>query len=338
VTAYETPPRARNAAGEIRRVGLELELGHIGVEEATQVVVHVLGGTVTSESPARNVIEGTTFGSFVVEVDSTPIKDRKYLEPLRKLGLDTESPAAQAVEQSIVRFARSIVPVEIVTPPVPWDELQSLDGLWTAVRDAGASDTHASPLYAFGFHMNPELPSLDVSTVVGYLRCYFLIEDWLKERTNVDLSRRLAPFVDSFPEGFRRRIIDPAYSPDWVTFVADYVASNPTRNRPVDLLPIIAHTRCVDLSEVVDNWAKVKPRPAFHYRLPNSELASPGWTPALDWNRWVMIERLAEDRVLCGELAAEYMRERPATEPESWVEHVRARFHAIAEGERAGYL
>jgi hypothetical protein len=319
-------------------VGLELELGHIDVEEVTGVVVRVLGGTVKCEGPARTVIEGTAFGKFTVEVDSTSIKERKYLEPLEKLGMDAEGPMAKVLEESVVRLARSIVPVEIVTAPIAWGELEKLDPLWGALREAGALDTRDSPLYAFGFHMNPELPDLEVSTVVAYLRSYFLLEDWLKQRTDVDFTRRLAPFIDSFPDSYKRNVIEGSYAPGWDTFVTDYVASNPTRNRPLDLLPLLVHAHSVDLADVVDNWSKVKPRPAFHYRLPNSELASPGWTPAIDWNRWVMVERLAEDGVLLDELAVDYTREPPAAKPETWVEHVRSRFRPIAEGERIGHV
>jgi hypothetical protein len=336
--AYEAPPRAYNAAGRIRHVGLELEIGHIGVDESTQVIIEVLGGTVKSESPARAEIEGTAFGTFVVEVDSTPIRDRRYIEHFRKLGLDTEGPTAQALEESIVRLARGIVPVEIVTGPIPWNQLAALEPLWAALRIAGAHDTHASPLYAFGFHINPELPDLEVSTVVDYLRSYLMLEGWLKERTDVDLSRRLAPFVDSFPEGYRRKVIEPGYLPNWDSFVDDYVSANPTRNRSIDLLPLIAHACSVDLGDAVENWSKVKPRPTFHYRLPNSEVGLPGWTPAMDWNRWVMVERLAEDRSLCRQLAVDYTRTESLSEPKSWTEHVRSRFSAIAAGERAGSL
>lgn len=250
--------------------------------------------------------------------------------------MDAEGPTAKVLEQSVVRLARSIVPVEIVTAPMSWSDLATLDPLWAALREAGALDTRGSPLYAFGFHMNPELPNLEASTVSAYLRSYFLLEDWLKQRTDIDLARRLAPFIDSFPDGYRRKVIDRNYAPGWDELVTDYVAANPTRNRPLDLLPLLAHARSVDLADLVDNWGKVKARPAFHYRLPNSELASPGWTPAIDWNRWVMVERLAEDGVLRDELAADYTRKQPAGEPETWVEHVRARFHAIAEGERGG--
>jgi hypothetical protein len=52
----------------------------------------------------------------------------------------------------------------------------------------------------------------------------------------------------------------------------------------------------------------VKPRPAFHYRLPNCMIDEPEWTVAREWNTWVAVERLAADPGRLGALSREYMR------------------------------
>ena len=51
----------------------------------------------------------------------------------------------------------------------------------------------------------------------------------------------------------------------------------------------------------------VKPRPAFHYRLPNCMIDEPQWTLAREWNLWVMIERLANDAPRLAEMSREYL-------------------------------
>jgi hypothetical protein len=334
---YEAPPRPRTSKGDLRCVGLELEFGHVSVEEAAEIVARTFGGRVTNESAAKSEIAGTPFGTFQVELDSAPLKERKYLEPLEKLGLDSEGATAEALEGAVVRLARQIVPVEIVTPPVPWTDLGSFDPLWAALRAEGASDTRASLLYAFGLHMNPELPDLEVSTVVECLRSYILLEDWIRARADIDVSRRATPYVDPFPEAYCRHIVNPSYAPDWAAFVADYVPSNATRNRSLDLLPLIAHAWPADLGDQIENWSKVKPRPAFHYRLPNSDLNQPGWTPAVDWNRWVAVERVAADRALLDELAREYLRRwetASTSEPLAWTEFVASHLRAIDVDDR----
>ncbi|KOO12350.1 hypothetical protein AKJ18_24405, partial [Vibrio xuii] len=63
------------------------------------------------------------------------------------------------------QIALSVVPVEIVSPPFPLAKLEQLDKLIPALRNAGAKGTDDSVVAAFGVHINPELPSLDVQTV-----------------------------------------------------------------------------------------------------------------------------------------------------------------------------
>jgi hypothetical protein len=306
--AYAAPCPPHTRAGAVRRVGLEVELGHLEVEETLAIVAKLLDGTIQSEDRTGGVVGGTSFGEFKVELDSEPLRERRYLQPLARLGIDEDSKAARLFEDSVLRVAQKIIPIEIITPPIPWDRLAELDPLWAALRARGAEDTHSSLLHAFGLHLNPQLPELEASTIVGYLRSFFVLQDWLEQRIDVDLSRRIAPYINPFPEEYRRQVVDPSYAPDLAQFALDYVGANATRNRPLDLLPLIANACPIDVSDRVDSWTKVKPRPAFHYRLPNCELSRPGWTPALDWNRWVMVERLATDRALLKELSVAYTR------------------------------
>jgi hypothetical protein len=51
----------------------------------------------------------------------------------------------------------------------------------------------------------------------------------------------------------------------------------------------------------------VKPRPAFHYRLPNCMLDEPDWRIAREWNTWVAVERLAHDTARLAEMSRDYL-------------------------------
>ncbi|HEY6879987.1 MAG TPA: amidoligase family protein [Polyangiales bacterium] len=304
---YLAPPRARNPQGELRKVGLELEFGHLTLECTLAIVRDTLGGEIVAESRTEGTVEGTTLGRFKVEVDSAPLKERSYLRPFEALGLDADSPAASLMEDSVLQVAREFVPIEVVTPPIPWDRLHELDPLWSALRAAGAEDTRSSFLHAFGLHLNPELPDFELSTLRDLLRAFLLLEDWIVETADTDLMRLIAPYIRTFPEPYRRKLLRPAYQPDWTTFVDDYLEATPTRNRPLDLLPLLAHLEVPGLAERVEDWPLVSARPALHYRLPNCELARPGWTPAEDWNRWVQVERVAADPALLRELSEAYL-------------------------------
>ena len=53
----------------------------------------------------------------------------------------------------------------------------------------------------------------------------------------------------------------------------------------------------------------IKPRPAFHYRLPNCLVDEPEWNLAVPWNDWVAIERLARDRTALESARAQRMQD-----------------------------
>jgi hypothetical protein len=327
--SYAAPPRAHTRDGAPRRVGLEIELANLSLEQALGIVHAELGGRIEVESRTRGAVRDTAFGTFKVEFDSPTLTERTYLRPLERLGLlESDSATAQLVEDGVLQLAAELVPLEIVTPPVPWNRLHELDVLWHALRRAGAEDTYSSILYAFGLHLNPELPDTETSVLVAYMRAFLLLADWVMDASRIDLARRLAPFIRPFPEAYRREVLAPDYAPDAVQFLDHYLEHNPTRNRPLDLLPLLVHLHGTGFLKRVENAPLVKPRPTFHYRLPNCELTSPGWTPAADWNRWVTIERLASDQALLQELCAAYLRtdDLPLRwQSGAWVEELRAR-------------
>jgi hypothetical protein len=336
---YESPPRPRSTSGENRRVGLEIELGNLSIEETLAVVRETLGGEVALENPSKGEVRGTPFGTFEVELDAKALKERSYLHTLESLGVEPGSAIAERFEESVLRIARELVPIEIVAPPVDVRRLEALDPLWVALRRAGAEDTHDSILYAFGLHLNPELPDLEPGTTLSILKSYLLLEDWIVEVADIDLSRRVAPYIRPFPEGYRRAVLSDDRAPDWNEIIRTYVDWNPTRNRPLDLLPLFAEVSDLDFADRIDTWHLVKARPTFHYRLPNCELARRGWSPAIEWNRWVAVERLANAPHLLAELSAEYL----ATEDQplrmhraAWAEHVAGRLAAIEASARAG--
>ena len=307
-SAYEVPPWPHDEQGAVRGVGLELEIGSLTLEQTLRIVRDAVGGLIVQDSPAEGRVEGTPFGKFKVEIDSLAIKERTYLQTLERLGVEGDSAVAQKLEQSVIDVARELVPLEVVTPPIPWSRLGELDELWASLRRAGAADTKSSMFYAFGLHLNPVIPRRDVGTLLAITRAFLLLEDWIVADENVDITRRITPFVRQFPEGYRRKVLDPQYRPDFATFVDDYVEHNPTRNRSLDLLPLLAQLGASGLENRVADWVLVKPRPTFHYRLPNCELAQAHWTPAADWNRWVLVERLAHDAEMLRELSEAYLK------------------------------
>lgn len=298
----------------MRRVGLELELGGLEVARVAAVVVASCGGSPVTVSETVVDVKGTRWGDFRVELDSLPLQERRYLEPLQWLGIDIEeSEAARVLEQSVLGVAKLLVPVEVVAPPIPIDRLGELEPLWAALRAAGAEGSDASPLYAFGLQLNPELARLEAGVVSRHLQAYFLLEPWLVAGSGPDLSRRILPFVHPFPRAYAREVVASDPDVSWEALIEHYVRVNPTRNRPLDLLPLFRH--CSELGLADDGWLSkieddpdlVKARPTFHYRLPDCRIGDPSWSPAVPWNDWVEVERLADDERRLETMRAEYL-------------------------------
>jgi len=318
----------------MRKVGLEIELGGISLQRTLDLLQSSLGGTVEVQSRTEGALHDTAFGKFKVELDSKPLKERRYMHVLEQLGMEPDSSTAQLVEESVLQVASELVPIEIVTPPIPIDRLHELDPLWSSLRSAGAEDTHSSVLNAFGLHLNPEMPDGETATLLGVMRAFLLLEDWIMDASRIDISRRIAPYIRPFPEAYRRMILQPDYAPDAAGLVRDYLTHSPTRNRPVDLLPLFVHLHGEALLKSVSDAPLVKARPTYHYRLPNCELATPNWSPARDWNRWVAVEKLAENPELLTELSVSYLEtfDLPLRlQSGGWLDSVRARLSLPGE-------
>ena len=156
--------------------------------------------------------------------------------------------------------------------------------------------------------INAEAASLEARELLQMLRAFLLLYEWLCDAADVNLSRRIVPFIDAFPETYVRRVLDPAYDPDVARLIEDYIAHNPTRNRPLDMLSLFA---CVDPDRVLartEPGEHVNARPAFHYRLANCRLDDPGWRIAREWNLWTEVEHLAADEERVREMSREWFR------------------------------
>ncbi|MEQ8251512.1 MAG: amidoligase family protein [Oceanibaculum nanhaiense] len=312
---FPMPPAMHTDKGDIRHVGVELEMSDIDIDTLSRLVADHVGGTVEKRSRYVHTVTGDTAGDWEVELDFAYLKNK------------TEAPADELAElaEDIVRFgAEQIVPLEIVSPPLPVDRLPEVNELIRKLREVGASGTGGGLSYAFGLHLNPELPATDAATITRHLQAFLCLYEWLKKRARVDLTRRLTAYIAAYPADYVRLVVDPAYTPDIPDLIDDYLAFNPSRNRALDMLPLFAHLDEKRVRAKVPD-KRVKGRPTFHYRLPNCEIDRPGWGIHESWTDWVMLERVAAEpeklAALCG-LYQRYLDEPFAVFNDSWTERV----------------
>ncbi|MDX1757595.1 MAG: amidoligase family protein [Marinobacter sp.] len=278
-----------------RRVGIEIEISGLGYQQLVQLVAQLLGGTAVQTSRYVSRVE-TEYGSFAIELDSDPIKDLDLQdddlpEAIRELG--------EQAMHLIDAAAEKIVPLEIVTPPIRFTDLERIEFLCNQLREAGALGSREAIYYAFGLQLNPELPDLRTATLLRYLRAFACLYDWLKTRHQLDISRKLTSYIEPWDNLFVDRLIEPDYAPTLSELMVDYLRDNPTRNRALDLLPLFAHLNPNLVADYTSDH-RIKARPTLHYRLPDCDIDNPQWHFSTVWNDWVVLEQLAHN---AGDLA-----------------------------------
>ena len=308
--SFLLPPIVKNEKGSIRKAGFELEFTGIDLHEAAQIIIEQLGGAISEKSRFAYEVKNTGLGNFNIEIDAAVLKNKTYEEYLVKIGFDVQDIFFQTTfEDFLLKLAETAaIPYEIVTPPLPFNELESVEKIRKALQKHKALGTKSSFIYAFGLHINPEVPSPSVDTLLNYLRAFLLLYRWIVKVSKVDWSRRVTPFIDEFPEPYYRLILAPSYGPERDEFIDNYLEYNPTRNRALDMLPLLAS---IDeekvLKAVQDEKILIKPRPAFHYRLPNCMIDDPLWSIAEEWNYWVEVEKLAGNPDKIKEMSKEFL-------------------------------
>lgn len=293
------------AEGEERRVGVEIELSGLGYEQLVRLAEELLGGTAVLESRYVSAID-TPSGAFVIELDSDPVKDLNLED--ERLPRSVRELGGQAMDV-IDAAAERIVPLEIITPPLPLSELDHIETLMDKLRQAGALGSREAIYFAFGLQLNPELPDLRTTTLVRYFQAFAALYDWLKSRHQLDISRKFTSYIEPWSARYCDLLMADNYAPDQRQMMRDYLHSNPTRNRALDLLPLFAWLDKPLLDQYV-NDPRIKSRPTLHYRLPDCDIDNPDWHFSSVWNDWVVVEQLANHAEDLAQLRALYRESR----------------------------
>lgn len=280
--------------GRLRKVGVELELAGLELNQIVELVQQVVGGHVQPKSEYEASIVGSEVGTVRVEFDTVvfrELKVRKFFDHIDENILNTDD--QRSLEMVLASFARLLVPFEIVFDPIPVDQLSRLDQIREAVSGM-AEGTSSSAFYAFGLHLNVEVPNLSVATILNYLRAFIILYEELRQLHQIDPMRSMSGFISPFPNHYAKLVLDATYAPTEEQFIADYLTANPSRNRAFDLLPLLT-----ELNESAVRarlpFEKISKRPAFHYRLPNSLINEPDWRIQREWEIWVLVEELANN-------------------------------------------
>jgi len=290
--SWQFPKQTQNLERQRRKVGFEYEFTGLKLPQIAEVIETTFNGSSRADGPFVKVVE-TPVGEFEVSLDVAILQSGSYEKLLKSMGIKVPLRDEDILPQLTMDLFATVAPYEVTTPPIPLDEFEKIALLESALRDAGATGTSRSMLYAFGLHLNPEASSTKVEYIVSHLQAFCLLYEWLKEKSRVDITRRITSFIDPFPSEFVSQLLDPAWSPDADEFSKLYLRYNPTRNRPLDLLPLLQFIDEDNFDGVKLKEDLTKPRPTFHYRLPNCRIDEPDWSAKIEWERWLLVEQLA---------------------------------------------
>jgi hypothetical protein len=272
--AFAEPPLRETAAGRLRTVGVEVEFGALSARRAAAALAQGLDGSVTAEDAHALLVKGTALGDLMVEIDT------RYAHPQRHRGsrwgwLSTNWAARLAT------VSQPLIPRELVTAPMPVDRLALVDcgGRRPAPggRVGGGADSVRPSLQSGAAAARRGDTHRDPQGVPA-------VNDWLRRESRPRrLSHRLG-FGRNFPPAYVRKVVAADYWPSLDGLTEDYLAANPTRDRDLDLLPLLLH---FDERRVRTRLPheKIGRRAALHYRLPTARVSEPGWSVVPDWNR-----------------------------------------------------
>jgi len=300
------PPVRTTADGHERRVGVEVEFAGLEPEVTAECIQQLYGGSIEYQHTYELSVVDTTLGDFTIELDASYLKilDAKLQQ---NRVIDQDYLLEDFASDLLTRAAEQVVPWEVVAPPIPLSRLHELQDLMVAMRRAGALGTRYALRYAFGVHLNPELPGLDVDTLLNYFRAFLCLYDWIVDEEKIDFVRRLTTYIKHFRRDYIQLVVDENYRPDLATFIDDYLEENPTRNRSMDFLPLFAYLDEARVRAQLDD-PRIKSRPTLHYRLPNCDIDSPQWNLDKPWREWLQVERLANDPDRLADICLRYRR------------------------------
>jgi hypothetical protein len=309
---FKLPSRLRNEQGDIRKAGFELEFGGVSLESVAESVIELYGGQLEVINKYNQQVNGTTLGDFTLKLDLRLMNEKHYHKLFDTLGIPIADihlgkRSLEEIIENVLESALTVsVPNEISVPPVSLLALPEVEKLRLALHQKQARGTKSSIFYTFATHINPELPALDITTLLNYTRAFLLLYPWLFKVSEIDFTRRLTSYINPFPAAYFRLVLLPFYQPTLEQFINDYHQHNPDRNRPLDLYPAFAWLAPEAFGQL-SGVNYVKPRPTFHYRLPNSMIDDPAWSIATEWNRWYEVEVLANQPEKLTELSQAYL-------------------------------
>ncbi len=293
-----------NTQGNLRKVGVEVEYSNLSLDESAEIIKELLGGAIQDLGKYKKKVVDTKFGDFNLELDAELLQKMDEKNFLSKLNIFNKK-TNDDIEDLLQSSATSLIPYEFASAPMNFKDLQSLEKLVYAMRIHGALGTTESVQYAFGVHFNIEPKSLETGVIISYFKSFLLLQKWIEKQSEIDLARKITPFINDYPKPYLKLLFNSQYRPIQEEFIHDYIKHNPTRNRALDMLPLLSFLDEERVKTALPD-EKINTRPTFHYRLPNSKIDLFRWNLKQEFKIWLIIELLVDNPEILHLMSKEY--------------------------------
>jgi multidrug efflux pump subunit AcrA (membrane-fusion protein) len=118
------PKRRKNPQGKPRRVGVELEMIGLDLNDIAEIVAEHKRLSITTDGRYRRILSGDDAGDWIVELD---------FDLLKRLGQeergdeDLLDELLESAEELLKLLAEIVVPMELVSPPLPMPRLGEVE-------------------------------------------------------------------------------------------------------------------------------------------------------------------------------------------------------------------
>jgi len=270
---------------EASGIGLEVEFTGVSARTAISALQAALGGSVFEEDPHAYQLRASAIGDIWVELDV------RHAHPQRHGAVLAFNPGRQ-LAAAFGSLISPFAPREMILPPRPVGQLAEVDEAIAILRRAGARGDGAIPFDTLGLHFNIGTPADDIIHIRATTLAFARLDPELRAEI-AQGGKRAARMAPPFPQAYVRLLETGSPYQEPGAFIDDYLAHNPTRDRALDLLPLLLHLDGARVRRRLP-YEKISARPVFHWRLPLARVGRENWSILPSWRAWERVEAMAE--------------------------------------------
>ena len=186
-----------------QKYGIEVEMVNMSQQNVAQILIQNLGGTPSQFDNKTLVISNSKIGRIEVKVEVNETSDDKTIDWSNK----------------------SDQVIEVVTDPISYELINSLDIALEALHKSGAKGTEKSNPVSIQINygmMQSGTPAEKTKDLLSILRNYFSPSHQLQIKNVLKIPDSRWPYLRNYSKGFMTKVFDPNYNPSAEDFYFDF--------------------------------------------------------------------------------------------------------------------